>query len=73
MRDYMGTGSVFHLFSRLIYGPINLISITSAIAVDTGSTTSALISCKWTLSWRIQITTRCESLTVPKDVLPAKV
>src|SRR6202030_328859 len=23
MRDYMGTGSVFHLFSRLIYGPID--------------------------------------------------
>src|ERR1700690_553044 len=22
MRDYMGSGSVFHLFSRLIYGPI---------------------------------------------------
>jgi hypothetical protein len=22
VRDYMGTGSVFHLFSRLIYGPL---------------------------------------------------
>ncbi len=22
MRDYLGTGSDFHLFSRLIYGPI---------------------------------------------------
>jgi len=23
VRDYMGTGSVFHLFSRLVYGPID--------------------------------------------------
>ena len=23
VRDYMGAGSVFHLFSRLVYGPID--------------------------------------------------
>jgi hypothetical protein len=82
MRDYMGTGSVFHLFSRLIYGPMDNDALRNRLRRSFDYIRTRLVQMDFLLenpghdfleteSDKIQLF--CESLAVPKDVLPAKV
>jgi hypothetical protein len=82
MRDYMGTGSVFHLFSRLIYGPIDKDSLRNHRRHSFDYIRTRLVQMDFLLENRVhdfleterdKINLFCESLAVPKDVLPAKV
>ena len=82
MRDYMGTGSVFHLFSRLIYGPIGNDNICNRRRHSFDYIRTRLVQMDFLLenpdhdfleTESDKIHLFCESLAVPKDVLPAKV
>jgi hypothetical protein len=82
MRDYMGTGSVFHLFSRLIYGPIEKDNIRNRRRHSFDYIRTRLVQLDFLLENLVhdfletesdKINFLCESLAVPKDVLPAKV
>jgi hypothetical protein len=82
MRDYMGTGSVFHLFSRLIYGPINKDNIRNRRRHSFDYIRTRLVQMDFLLenpghdfleTESEKVNLFCESLAVPKDVLPAKV
>jgi len=82
MRDYMGTGSVFHLFSRLIYGPIEKDNVRNRRRHSFDYIRTRLVQMDFLLenpgydfleTERDKINLFCESLAVPKDVLPAKV
>jgi hypothetical protein len=82
MRDYMGTGSVFHLFSRLIYGPIDKDNVRNRHRHSFGYIRTRLVQMDFLLenpehefleTESDKIHLFCESLAVPKDVLPAKV
>ncbi|HTF24130.1 MAG TPA: hypothetical protein VK937_09440 [Candidatus Limnocylindria bacterium] len=82
MRDYMGTGSVFHLFSRLIYGPIDKDNIRNRRRHSFDYIRTRLVQMDFLLenpeydfleTEGEKVNLFCESLAVPKDVLPAKV
>ncbi len=82
MRDYMGTGSVFHLFSRLIYGPINKDNVRNRRRHSFDYIRTRLVQMDFLLenpahdfleTESDKINLFCESLGIPKDVLPAKV
>jgi hypothetical protein len=82
MRDYLGTGSVFHLFSRLIYGPIEKDNLRNRRRHSFDYIRTRLVQLDFLLenpaydfleSESDKINLFCESLAVPKDVLPAKV
>jgi hypothetical protein len=82
MRDYMGTGSVFHLFSRLIYRPINKDNISNRRRHSFDYIRTRLVQMDFLLenpghdfleTESEKVNLFCESLAVPKDVLPAKV
>jgi hypothetical protein len=82
MRDYMGAGSVFHLFSRLIYGPIDKDNLRNRRRHSFDYIRTRLLQMEFLLenpSYEFletesdKVKLFCESLGVPKDVLPAKV
>jgi hypothetical protein len=82
MRDYMGTGSVFHLFSRLIYGPIQKDNVRNRRRHSFDYIRTRIVLMDFLLenlghdfleTEGDKIYLFCESLRVPKDVLPAKV
>jgi hypothetical protein len=82
MRDYMGTGSVFHLFSRLIYGPIDKDSLPNRRRHSFDYIRTRLVQMDFLLenpahdfleTENDKIKLFCESLSVPKDHLPARV
>jgi hypothetical protein len=82
MRDYMGTGSVFHLFSRLIYGAMNKDNVGNRRRHSFDYIRTRLVQMDFLLDHpehdfleteSDKINLFCESLGVPKDVLPAKV
>src|SRR6266446_3485700 len=82
MRDYMGTGSVFHLFSRLIYGPFNKDNVCNRRRHSFDYIRTRLVQMDFLLenlehdfleTESDKISLFCESLAVPKDALPAKV
>jgi hypothetical protein len=82
MRDYLGTGSVFHLFSRLVYGPINKDNVRNRRRHSFDYIRTRLVQMDFLLenlehdfleTESDKINLFCESLAVPKDALPAKV
>jgi hypothetical protein len=82
MRDYMGTGSVFHLFSKLIYRPIEKHTLRNHYRHSFDYIRTRLVQLDFLLenpgfefleTENDKINLFCESLAVPKDVLPAKV
>jgi len=82
VRDYMGTGCVFHLFSRLIYGAIEKDNVRNRRRHSFEYIRTRLVQMDFLLenpehdfleTENEKIRLFCESLTVPKDVLPAKV
>ena len=81
VRDYMGAGSVFHLFSRLIYGPIDKDNVRNR-RHSFEYIRMRLVQIDFLLenpahdfleTENEKIDLFCKSLAVPKDVLPAKV
>jgi hypothetical protein len=82
VRDYMRAGCVFHLFSRLIYGPIDKDNVRNRRRHSFEYIRTRLVQMDFLLENRgldfletenEKITLFCESLAIPKDVLPAKV
>jgi hypothetical protein len=82
VRDYMGAGCVFHLFSRLIYGPIGKENLCHRRRHSFEYIRTRLVQMDFLLlnpeldfleTENEKINLFCESLAVPKDVLPAKV
>jgi hypothetical protein len=82
VRDYMGAGSVFHLFSRLIYGPIDKDNVRNRRRHSFDYIRTRLVQMDFLLenpehdfleTEGEKVNLFCESLAVPKDVLPAKV
>jgi hypothetical protein len=82
VRDYMGAGCVFHLFSRLIYGPIDKDNVRNRRRHSFEYIRTRLVQMDFLLenpgldfleTENEKINLFCESLAVPKDVLPAKV
>jgi hypothetical protein len=82
VRDYMGTGSVFHLFSRLIYGRIDKENVRLHRRHSFDYIRTRLVQMDFLLenlepdfleTEDEKVNLFCESLAVPKDVLPAKV
>jgi hypothetical protein len=82
MRDYMGKGSVFHLFSRLIYGRIDKDNVGSHRRHSFDYIRTRLVQMDFLLenpdhdfleTESDKLNFFCESLAVPKDVLPAKI
>ncbi len=82
IRDYMRTGSVFHLFSRLIYGPIEKDNVRNRRKHSFDYIRTRLVQMDFLLenpgydfleTESDKINLFCESLAVPKDALPAKV
>jgi hypothetical protein len=82
VRDYMGTGCVFHLFSRLIYGPIDKDNVRNRRRHSFEYIRTRLVQMDFLLenlghdfleSETEKVNLFCKSLSVPKDVLPAKV
>ncbi len=82
VRDYMGTGSVFHLFSRLLYGPIDKDNVRNRRRHSFDYIRTRLVQMDFLLenpghdfleTESDKVHLFCESLAVPKDVLPAKV
>ena len=82
VRDFMGTGCVFHLFSRLVYGPIDKDNVRNRRRHSFEYIRTRLVQMDFLLenpeldfleTETEKISLFCESLAVPKDVLPAKV
>ena len=82
VRDYLGTGSVFHLFSRLVYGPIDKDNVRNRRRHSFDYIRTRLVQMDFLLenpghdfleTESDKVNLFCESLAVPKDVLPAKV
>jgi hypothetical protein len=81
MRDYMSAGSVFHLFSRLVYGPIEKDNIRNRRRHSFEYIRTRLVQLDFLLenaeldfleseSDKVQL---FESLAVPRHALPAKI
>jgi len=82
MRDYMGTGSVLHLFSRLVYGRIEKDNLRNRRrhSFDYIRNRLALLDfvlenldCNFLESEEDKVKFFTETLAVPKDALPARV
>lgn len=82
IRDYLGAGCVFHLFSRLVYGPINKDNVRNRRRHSFEYIRTRLVQMDFLLenqeydfleTENDKIALFCESLAVPRDVLPAKV
>jgi hypothetical protein len=82
VRDYMGTGLVFHLFSRLLYGRIEKENIRNRRRHSFEYIRTRLVlldfvlenlDCDFLETEQDKVRFFCETLAVPKDVLPAKV
>jgi hypothetical protein len=82
VRDYMGAGSIFHLFSLLIYGPLGKENLRHHRRHSFEYIRTRLVQMDFLLenpeldfleTENEKINLFCESLAVPKDVLPAKV
>jgi hypothetical protein len=82
VRDYLGAGSVFHLFSRLVYGPIDKDNVRNRRRHSFDYIRARLVQMDFLLenpehdfleTESDKVNLFCESLAVPKDVLPAKV
>jgi hypothetical protein len=82
MRDYMGTGSVFHLFSRLIYGPIEKENLPTRRRHSFSYIRTRLVQMDFLLenlqhdfleTESDKIDLFCKSLAVPRDALPARI
>lgn len=82
MRDYLGTGSVFHLFSRLLYGPIEKDNVRNRRRHSFDYIRTRLVQMDFLLenpshdfleTESEKINFFCEVLAVSKDALPAKV
>jgi hypothetical protein len=82
MRDYMGKGSVFHLFSRLIYGPIEKDNLPTRRRHSFGYIRTRLVQLDFVLenlqhdfleTASDKIDLFCRSLAVPREALPAKI
>jgi len=77
-----GTGSVFHLFSRLVYGPIEKDNVRNRRWHSFDYIRARLVQMDFLLENQAhdfletesdKLNLFCESLAIPKDVLPAKV
>jgi len=82
VRDYLGAGSVFHLFSRLVYGSIDKDNVRNRRRHSLDYIRTRLVQMDFLLenpghdfleTESDKVNLFCESLAVPKDVLPAKV
>jgi hypothetical protein len=82
IRDYMGTGSVFHLFSRNLYGRIEKENIRNRRRHSFEYIRTRLVLLDFVLenldfqfleTEQEKVRLFCETLGVPKDALPAKV
>lgn len=82
VRDYMGAGCIFHLFSRLVYGPIDKDNVRNRRKHSFEYIRTRLVQMDYLLenpdhefleTEGDKVNLFCESLAVPKDVLPAKV
>jgi hypothetical protein len=82
MRDYMGTGSILHLFSRLIYGPIEKESLRTHHWHSFGYIRTRLVQMDFLLenlqhdfleTESDKIDLFCKSLAVPKEALPSRI
>jgi hypothetical protein len=82
IRDYMGTGSVFHLFSRLIYRGIEKDNLWSRRRHSFNYIRTRLVLLDFVLenleqdfleTEQDKVSFFCEKLGVPQDALPAKV
>ena len=82
IRDYMGTGSVFHLFSRLVYRPIEKDNLRNRRRHSFEYIRTRLVLLDFLLenpeyefleTEQDKVRFFCESLGVPKEALPAKV
>jgi hypothetical protein len=81
-RDYTGAGSVFHLFSRRVYGPIQKDNVRNRRKHSFDYIRMRLVQLDFLLenlghdfleTEGEKLSLFCDSLAVPKDVLPAKV
>ncbi len=82
IRNYMGTGCVFHLFSRLVYGRIEKDNLSNRRRHSFEYIRTRLVlldfllenlDCDFLESEPDKVRFFCETLAVPKDALPAKV
>jgi hypothetical protein len=82
VRDYMDAGSVFHLFSRLVYGPIDKDNVRNRRRHSFDYIRTRLVQMDFLLentghdfleTESDQVNLFCETLAVPKEVLPARV
>jgi hypothetical protein len=82
IRDYMGTGLVFHLFSRLIYRPIEKDNLRNRRRHSFEYIRTRLVLLDFLLenpayefleTEQDKVRFFCETLGVPKEALPAKV
>lgn len=82
VRDYMSAGSVFHLFSPLVYGSIDKDNVRNRRGHSFDYIRTRLVQMDFLLenpghdfleTESDKVHLFCESLAVPKDVLPAKV
>lgn len=82
VRGYMGSGSVFHLFSRNLYGRIEKGNIRNRRRHSFEYIRTRLVlldfvlenlACQFLETEQDKIRFFCETLAVPKDALPAKV
>ena len=82
VRDYMGTGSVWHLFSRNLYGVIEKENIRNRRRHSFDYIRTRLVLLDFVLenlalhfleTEQDKVRFFCETLAVPKDILPAKV
>ena len=82
MRDYMGAGSVFHLFSRTIYGQIEKDNLRNRRQHSFDFIRTRLVLLDFILNnqdlayfetEQDKVSFFCEKLEVSKDLLPAKV
>jgi len=81
-RDYMNAGSVFHLFSRRVYGPIDKDNVRNRRRHSFDYIRTRLVQMDFLLentghdfleTESDKVNLFCETLAVPKEVLPARV
>src|SRR5580658_1288140 len=81
VRNYTGTGSVFHLFSRLIYGPIHKDNLRNRRRHAFDYIRTRLVQMDFLLenlghdfleTEGEKLNLFCAALAIPKEVLPAK-
>jgi hypothetical protein len=82
VRDYMGTGCVFHLFSRLIYARIERDNLSNRRRHSFEHIRTRLVlldfvlenlACDFLETEQDKVHFFCQTLSVPQDALPAKV